>query len=166
MGGYTFPNWGQSTTFPGGLLPPGRERYYLQVGGGVLPPGGVLPLGRGYYLPRWGYYFPRHGWYYLQGGYYLPRWGYYLQAGGTTFPGREVLPSQVGGTTSRWGGTTFPGEGVLPSQAGGWYYLQVEGITFPGGGGGHPLPEQHSVYLLRGRQYASCVHAGGLSCWL
>ena len=24
--------------------------------------------------------------------------------------------------------------------------------------------EQHSEYLLRGGQYASCVHAGGLSC--
>ena len=28
--------------------------------------------------------------------------------------------------------------------------------------GVHPQPEQHSVYLLRGRRYASCVH-GGLS---
>ena len=33
-----------------------------------------------------------------------------------------------------------------------------------GGGGGYPLLEQHSVYLLRGGRYVSCVHAGGLSC--
>ena len=38
---------------------------------------------------------------------------------------------------------------------------------------GYPSPapppkkktEQQSEHLLRGRQYASCVHAGGLSCW-
>ena len=29
-------------------------------------------------------------------------------------------------------------------------------------GGGYPLLEQHSVYSIA---YASCVHAGGLSCW-
>ena len=26
--------------------------------------------------------------------------------------------------------------------------------------------EQHSEYLLRGGQYASCIHAGGLSCFI
>ena len=25
---------------------------------------------------------------------------------------------------------------------------------------------QHREYLLHGRRYASCVHAGGLSCWI
>ena len=30
--------------------------------------------------------------------------------------------------------------------------------------GRYPLPEQHSMYLLCGGQYASCVQAGGLSC--
>ena len=34
----------------------------------------------------------------------------------------------------------------------------------PRTGGGYPLPEQYSVYLLRGGRCASCVHAGGLSC--
>ena len=67
-------------------------------------------------------------------GYYLPRWR-----------GRYYLPRQ-GGTTSRQGGTTSQ-VGVPPSQA-----------------GGYPLPEQHSMYLLHGGQYASCIHAGGLSC--
>ena len=27
-----------------------------------------------------------------------------------------------------------------------------------------PSPHQHSEHLLRGRQYASCIHTGGLSC--
>ena len=29
---------------------------------------------------------------------------------------------------------------------------------------GYPKTEQHSGHLLRGGQYASCIHAGGLSC--
>ena len=70
------------------------------------------------------------------GGYYLPR---------------------QGGTTSRWGGG---------------YYLPRGSTTFPGGGyplfrqGGYPLLEHHSVYLLRGGRYASCVHAGRLSFYV
>ena len=32
----------------------------------------------------------------------------------------------------------------------------------PGGGGGEQL-EQHSVYLIRGGRYASCIHTGGPS---
>ena len=32
--------------------------------------------------------------------------------------------------------------------------------------GGVPPTEQHGVYLLRGGRYASCVHAGGLSCFI
>ena len=30
----------------------------------------------------------------------------------------------------------------------------------------HQESEQHSEYSLHGGRYASCVHAGGLSCWL
>ena len=113
--------------------------------------------------------------------------GVYLltSTGGTPFPGpgggyplpREgVLPSQVGG------GTTFPGGGYpLPRQGG--YYLPRWGVppSQPGGGGvlpsqvgggvlpsqawgQYPIPEQHSVYLLRDGRYACYVHAGGLSC--
>ena len=57
-----------------------------------------------------------------------------------------------------------------------------QGVTLPGGypgggypGGGYPgrgLPcrggtqlGQHREYLLHGGRYASCVHAGGLSCY-
>ena len=51
--------------------------------------------------------------------------------------------------------------GTLPGPAG--------GVPWPGGypaGGGTQL-EQHREYLLHGGRYASCVHAGGLSCtWL
>ena len=86
------------------------------------------------------------------GYYYLPRSG-----GGTLLlSGRGVLLPQVGGVLpSQAGGTTFTGR-VLPSQIWGG-----GGTTLPGG---YPLLEQHSVYLLRGGRYASCVHAGGLSC--
>ena len=58
---------------------------------------------------------------------------------------------------------TLAGGGV-PNPDLGW-----GGTTWPGldGGGGTPHPlEQHSEHLLRGRRYASCVHAGGLSCSL
>ena len=34
----------------------------------------------------------------------------------------------------------------------------------PGLGGGYPKLEQHRVHFLRSERYASCVHAGGLSC--
>ena len=67
---------------------------------------------------------------------------------------------------SRQGGTPFPGPGrvrisrweVPPSQ------VQVGDTPSQVGGGGYPLPEQHSEHLLRGGWCASCVHAGGLSC--
>ena len=38
------------------------------------------------------------------------------------------------------------------------------GQVQPGGGGGSAKIEQHREYLLHGGRYASCVHAGGLSC--
>ena len=106
------------------------------------------------------------------GGYYLLRQGVLpSQAGGTTFPGGgegTPFPGREGGITFPGGGGYYlPRQGVLPSQTGGYYLprqgvlpSQVGGTTFPGRG--YPLPEQHSVYLLRGGRYASCVHAGGL----
>ena len=61
---------------------------------------------------------------------------------------REVPPSFPIGE----GGSiqSFP-MGVPPSQ------VRMEG---------YPQLEQHNMYLLRGGQYASCVHAGGFSCLL
>ena len=79
--------------------------------------------------------------------------------------GSGGVPCQVqpGGVPS-WGGT-LPG-GTLP---GGGYPAGVG--TLPRGGtllGGYPAGGtqlgQHREYLLHGGRYASCVHAGGLSC--
>ena len=73
---------------------------------------------------------------------------------------------------SRWGGG-YPipgsGRGGTPSQ------VYVGGVPPPDlgwgippdlGPGTPPKPDQHSEHLLRGGRYASCVHAGGLSCFL
>ena len=70
-----------------------------------------------------------------------------VQPGGVPWPGGGTL---VGGYPGRGG--TLAG-GVYP----GW------GGTLPGGG---TQLGQHREYLLHGGRYASCVHAGGLSCLL
>ena len=54
------------------------------------------------------------------------------------------------------------------------HHQDLAGVPPPTLGWGTPLPdlgwgtppwtEQHSEHLLRGGRYASCVHAGGLSC--
>ena len=70
------------------------------------------------------------------------------------------------------GGVPPPGKGVPPAWEGGypptWEWVPPSGKGYPLGWGYPPVQvrsqEQHSVYLLRGRQCASCVHAGGLSC--
>ena len=70
---------------------------------------------------------------------------------------------------------------LCPPLVGGGYPIQLTGggggYLLPrsgqGGGldGGVPLPADGgylaggTVYLFRGRQCASCVHAGGLSCF-
>ena len=94
----------------------------------------------------------------LTGGYPLPRsrWGVpssQVQVGGAGYP--LPLPGKGVPLPPPGKGVPFPppGKGVPP-----WPGL------IPGrGGGGYPLPEQHSMYLLRGRWCASCVHAGELS---
>ena len=65
-----------------------------------------------------------------------------------TLPG----PAGVG-----WGGGTLPGcgGGTLP---GGY---PAQGVPSPGGG---TQLGQQKEYSLHGGRYASCVHAGGLSC--
>ena len=113
-----------------------------------------------------------------------------LGEGGTPFPGpgrgAGVLPHPgqipgrvgVGGRgragvppiqiRSQVGGWGYPHPGQIPGWGTGWGgigYPPIQVRSQDGGGGGRgPLPEQHSVYLLRGGRYASCVHAGGLSC--
>ena len=92
---------------------------------------------------------------------------------------------------SRWGSTPIllGGGGLSPSQVPpswpetGYPLCQHYGVggtpilTWDGGTppiqvrsqvrtGGYPQLEQHSVYLVRGGRYASCVPARGLSCLL
>ena len=76
-------------------------------------------------------------------------------AGGGTLAG-----GYPGGGYSGWGGTLAGGVPWL----GEWY--SGGGVPWPGGTlarGGTQLG-QHREYLLHGGRYASCVHAGGLSC--
>ena len=82
-----------------------------------------------------------------------PHLGGYLPSGVRgvpTFPGLE-------------GGTYLPRSGqggYLPSQVWGVpTWVPPHQVRYP------PPPEQHGVHLLRGGRYASCVHAGGLSCF-
>ena len=110
------------------------------------------------------------------------RWGDHL---GYPPPSRSRWGARPGypPSRSRWGpaqGTPHPGlgGGLLgvpphPGLCGGPCpgYLPRWGANLrspPAGGGaarGTP-PDQHSVYLLHGGRYASCVHVGGLSCLL
>ena len=53
------------------------------------------------------------------------------------------------------GGSVVSPAGVGGQPAGGW--------VSPGGGGSAKIGQQNE-YLLHGGRYASCVHAGGLSC--
>ena len=64
------------------------------------------------------------------------------------------------GTSPPGPGMGYPPPNPPPSRTG-WGTLHL--------GWGNPPPhqetEQHSEHLLSGRRYASCVHAGGLSCF-
>ena len=107
----------------------------------------------------------------LVGGTYLGR-GYLLGQGVPTLAGGYLpwqgIPTLVGGTYLGRG-WYLPWQGVptlaggVPTLAGGTYLAR--GGTYLPRQGGYPLLQQHSVCLLRGGRYASCVHAGGLSCY-
>ena len=82
--------------------------------------------------------------------------------------GGASMPIWMGGTPiSRMG---YPpigrmdGGGTLPPISRMGYPPPKSQVRTAGGGGWYHQPEQHNVYLLRGGLYASCVHAGGLSC--
>ena len=101
---------------------------------GRVPPSQVWMEGGGTYLPRWG-----------EGTYLAGRGGYLPSQVGGTYLGMGYphlgngVPSCLGrGYLPTWG---YPQQGVPPSSG------QIPGL----GGGGFPLPEQHSVYLLRWR---------------
>ena len=63
-----------------------------------------------------------------------------------------------------WVRSSCRGGGSGPAAGGGWVRSSRGGGSGPAGGGGSAKIEQHREYLLHGRGYASCVHAGGLSC--
>ena len=124
------------------------------------------------------------------GGYTISglRW----RGGGTLARSRGVphLRSEVGGTPARsrwWGVPPWTWDGVPPRH--GMGYSPGPGMRYtpqtwdwvlppwtfdwvphpPDLGLGSPPPpqtDQHSELLLRGGRYASCVHAGGLSCYI
>ena len=64
------------------------------------------------------------------------------------------------------GGQVQPRGGVRSSHRGGVRSSHPGGGSGPAiqGGGGSAKIGQHREYLLHGGRYASCVHAGGLSC--
>ena len=94
--------------------------------------------------------------------------------GGGTLPGPAggggTLPGPAGGGGVPWLGGVhcqvqpgrvpwpggYPGQGVACRGVPWW------GSTLPGEG---TQLGQHREYLLHGGRYASCVHAGGLSCF-
>ena len=106
-------------------------------------------------------------------------------------PWGRHLGGTLPGPARGWGGGTLPGPAGgrgYPAGGGGCPAGGVPclGVTLPRGVpclGGYPgrVPlgqvrmggtllggtqlEQHREYLLHGRRYASCVHAGGLSCF-
>ena len=127
----------------------GWERYCfhrclsIHIGGGGVERGFPSPM----FFPRplvpgpsWGVAKSWPGW------YLSPGWGYHIMGYPTARSGWGTpCPSQV-----RIG---YP----LPGQ---------DGVPSPGQNWGTPPPlqtEQQSEHLVRGGQYASCVHAG-LSC--
>ena len=94
-----------------------------------------------------------------------------VQLGGGGVPDLGTPPAK-----SAWGDLTWvpPLPGYPPSQVRGGTLVEGGYLTWvpprqgtppAGGGGGVPRSGQHREYLLHGGRYASCVHAGGLSCY-
>ena len=88
---------------------------------------------------------------------------YIVRRQGTVFTGvcLSTGGGQVqlaGGVRSSQGGGQVQLAGGVRSSQGGW------GGSGPAAGGGSAKIAQHREYLLHGGRYASCVHAGGLSC--
>ena len=83
-----------------------------------------------------------------------------VQLGGIPWPGGYP------GWGVPWPGGTLAGGVPWPGGYPGWGGTLAGGVPWPGGtlaGGGTQLG-QHREYLLHSGRYASCVHAGGLSC--
>ena len=94
--------------------------------------------------------------------------------GGIPWPGPDGgYPDQVqmGGTPARFRQGDTPGGGTLKdNQVGEPPTLDgvpLAGMGYPPAGIGHPPSTgQQMEYLICHGQYASCIHAGGLSCFL
>ena len=128
-----------------GYLTPGEIPHsWMRV-----PQDGVPPV------QGWGTPMARSGW----GG--TLGWGTPIQAWVPPCPGQD------GGTQYGVHTPSPPARDGVPLARSGW---GVPGMRY------HPLPlarhgvppgiGQHMEYLIRGRWYASCVHAGGLSCYI
>ena len=180
----SFPIGGGTPILPDGgtpILPNRVPSSFLMGGTGWGVPPSQVQVG-GTPLPKWGWVpLPRSG----CGGGVPPSqvWRVPLPRSEQRVPpclnmGRGYPPGPGKGVSHLPGhGKGYPpppppepGKGVQPIQ----YPHQLDGLPpfpcpnpdlGPGWGGGvYPHPEQHSVYLLRGGRYASCVHAGELSC--
>ena len=66
------------------------------------------------------------------------------------------------GSVQPGGGSVQPGGWVSPAGGVGGVSPARGGSA---GGGGSAKIGQQNEYSLHGRRYASCVHAGGLSCF-
>ena len=132
-------------------MPWGRrgEPHQVQLGRGIpcqVQPGGTLPEG-GY--PARG--IPCRG-VPCQG---VPCRGAYPARG---YPCQVTPPARSGWRVPCWGGTLpggYPGQVTPLARSGRRGY--------PAGGG--TQVGQQKEYSIHGGRYASCVHAGGLSCW-
>ena len=154
---------GESTVFS--LSVHTREGGYPVPGLGGVPglrSGGIPSLRSGGYPIsglRWG-------------GYPVPGLGGYpVSVPGGKVPGLRSggdLVSGLGGTRSQVSGVPHLRSGLgcggYPvSGLGGVPHLRSRGVPHLRSGV-LPPTDQHSELLLRGGRYASCVHAGGLSC--
>ena len=88
----------------------------------------------------------------------------HLGGGGSVQP--EGSESSRGGQSSLGGWVSAARGGISPARGGS---VQPGGQSSQGGGqsaggGGSVKIGQQNEYSLHGGQYASCVHAGGLSC--
>ena len=88
-----------------------------------------------------------------------------LPGGGYPAQGVPYLGGTLPGGYPAWGGTL---PGGYPAGGGGYPAggYPAGGVPCPGGypAGGGTLVGQQKEYSIHGGRYASCVHAGGLSC--
>ena len=84
------------------------------------------------------------------------------------YPARGVLCQvQLGGYPTRSSWVGYPAGGLLCQvQLGGGYPARSSRGRVPCRGGIQVGVGQQKEYSIHGRRYASCVHAGGISCFI